>query len=166
MASFLNMDFDTLAQNPIGGGSGLGTGGGSALGTLLAGLGGPLGAGLSAASSLFSFLGGGGQRSRQKSIYNSLGSYASQVGGMRGRLNPTNLYAQTVAGFQPQQRRFDQEMSRRFGFDSGQAGGFLARLLSEKFGALRPELEQQSAGFDLKALVEAANIKAQQGQYI
>ena len=165
MASFLNMDFDTLAQNPISGNP-FSNGGDSIFKTLLAGLGGPLGAGLSAASSLFSFLGGGGQRSRQRSIYNSLGNYASQVGGMRGRLNPTNLYAQTVAGFQPQQRRFDEQMSRRFGFDSGQAGGYLARLLSEKFGALRPELEQQSAGFDLKALLEAANIKAQQGQFI
>lgn len=138
----------------------------SSFDTLLAGLGGPLGAGLGAASSLFGFLGGGGQRARKKETYNSLGKYSSQVAGMRGRLNPTNLYAQTVAGFEPQRKQFDQEASRRYGFDSGQAGGFLAKLLSQKFGALRPELEQQSAGFDLNALLQAANIKAQQGQYI
>jgi hypothetical protein len=138
----------------------------SSLQALLAGLGGPLGLGLGAASSLFSFLAGSGQRKRKKEIYSSLGSLAGQVGGLRGRLNPENLYAQSVVGFQPQLRRFDQEISRRFGFDSGQAGGYLARLMAQKFGTLRPELEQQSAGFDLRALVEAANIRAQQGSYI
>jgi hypothetical protein len=154
-------DFSTIAQNPLTSGMAKSS---PAPAKQSSGFD-PLSTALGIGSQIFSYLGGGGQRKRKKEIYGDLGKFSSQVGGLKGRLNATDLYAKTVAGYAPQIRQFDEQMSRRYGFDSGVAGKYLAQKLTEFLGRLRPELEETSAGYDLNALTSAANIKSAQGQY-
>lgn len=160
------------AVNPLAGRRG-GFGGSSSGGGFL-GLGninplvgaGLLGFGGDLLGGLAGLIGGGGQRRRQRDIFNQLGGLSSQLGAFQGRLDPRELHAQSVVASQPLIERFGRQLDERFGFDQGRAGGELSRLFSEQFGALMPRLQRQSAQFDFNALLNAARIKAQQGQFV
>lgn len=151
-----------------GGGSGIGS---SLFGSLAASGGNPLLAtGLFAGGQLFGglagLIGGAGQRRRQRGIFNDLGNFSSQLDNFQGRLNPQNLFSQSLAASRPEFNRVGRQLDERFGFDSGRAGGELSRLLSEHLGSLMPQLQRQSAEFDFLTKLKAAGVKAQQGQFV
>ena len=168
MAGFYGLDFGTgtLSSQGLPMKTGTGGGGFGSLDALLAGAGGPVGAAASIASKIAAFFAGSGTRKRKKEIYTSLGQLAGQVGSMRGKLNPTNLTAIARAGAEPDIRKFGGELDKRYGFDSGKAGGEFSRSISEFLAKMYPEFAAQSANFDLETLIKQAQLKQAQGQYI
>ena len=146
------------------------TGGGSSGGQgifdlFLESQGGPVGAGLGAFGQLMSYFAGAGQRRRQRNIFDELGGFSSQLSGLQGRLNPTDLFAKSIVAFRPERKRLGRQLDERFGFDAGRAGGLLAQLESDRLAALLPQLTQFSEMFNLQSLQSAARVKAQQGQF-